>query len=268
MSKGSEYENILLEGDEVLTITLNRPDIHNPFDEMVIAELTDIFRKVKDSGSVRVLVITGAGGSFCAGADLNWMKKMADFPREENLADAERLSDLFSALEAIEVPTIAKVNGAAFGGGAGLVCACDFAIASERAKLAFSEVKLGLLPGVVSPYVIDRIGVKRAVRLFTSGERLNAERALMMGIVDRVVPPEELDKAVKGLVELIMTGGARAVKECKRLARTQGTMDRNSFKKYCIEAIADARASEEGKEGGGAFLEKRAPTWRRSDEDR
>jgi methylglutaconyl-CoA hydratase len=268
LSKSSEYENILLEGDEVLTITLNRPDIHNPFDEMVISELTDCFRMVKDNGSIRVVVITGAGRSFCAGADLNWMKKMAAFPREDNLADAERLSDMFSALEAIEVPTIAKVNGAAFGGGAGLVCACDFAIASERAKLAFSEVKLGLLPGVVSVYVIDRIGVKRAVQLFTSGERLNAERALMMGIVDGVVPPEELDKEVKGLVEQIMTGGPRAVKECKRLARTQGSMDRGSFKKHCIEAIADARASEEGKEGVGAFLEKREPAWRRENADR
>lgn len=267
MNRDSEYENILLEGKVVLTITLNRPDLHNPFDEMVIAELTAGFRKIRDNGSIRAVVITGAGRSFCAGADLNWMKKMADFPREDNLADAERLSDMFSALEAIEVPIIAKVNGAAFGGGAGLVCACDFAIASNRVKLAFSEVKLGLLPGVVSPYVIDRIGVKRAVRLFTSGERLNAERALMMGIVDRIVPAEELDKAVDELVEQIMTGGARAVKECKRLARTQGSMDRDSFKKYCIEAIADARASEEGKEGVAAFLEKREPAWRKNHEN-
>ncbi len=262
MSKGSEYENILLEGDEALIITLNRPHIHNPFDEMVIAELTDAFRAIKNDRAVRVLVITGAGSSFCAGADLNWMKKMATYPREQNLADAERLSDMLSALDALEVPTIAKVNGAAFGGGAGLVCACDFAIASDRAKLAFSEVKLGLLPGVVSPYVIERIGVKKAVQLFTSGERLNAHRALLMGLVDRIVPPEELDKEVKGLVELIMTGGPRAVLECKKLARTHGSMDRDGFKRYCIEAIADARASEEGKEGVGAFLEKREPAWR------
>jgi methylglutaconyl-CoA hydratase len=192
------------------------------------------------------------------------MKKMASYPREENVADATRLSDMFVALEAIEVPTIARVNGAAFGGGAGLVSACDFAIACERAKLSFSEVKLGLLPGVISPYVIDRIGIKNAVQLFTSGERLDPLKALKIGLVDEVVSLEGLDKAVYDLIDLLLTGGPDAIKECKKLARTYGTMNRDEFRNYCIEAIADARASDEGTEGVGAFLEKRKPFWRQN----
>lgn len=267
MSKEPGYDNILVEGEEVVTITLNRPDIHNPFDEKTISELTDCFSKVRDDNSVRIVIVTGAGKSFCAGADLNWMRRMAEYPKKENVADAERLSRMFAGLESIEVPTIAKVNGVAFGGGAGLVCACDFAIAVDTVELAFSEVKLGLLPGVVSPYVVERVGVKRAVQLFASGERVDAERAREIGILDRVVPKEELDKTVEELVNLIMTGGPRAVIECKRLARTYSTLDRDSFKEYCIESIADIRASDEGKEGVGAFLEKRKPAWRKSDED-
>ncbi len=267
LSRESDYENILIEGEEVVTVTLNRPDIHNPFDDETILELTDCFLKINKGDSIRLVIITGAGSSFCAGADLNWMKKMADYPKEDNIADAGRLSDMLAALDDIAIPTIAKVNGSAFGGGAGLVCACDFAIASDNARFAFSEVKLGLLPGVVSPYVIERIGVKRAVQLFTSGERISAEKAQEMGIVDRVAPDEKLDDEVEELVNLILTGGPRAVKECKKLARTYALMDRDSFRRYCIEAIADARASNEGKEGVGAFLEKRTPAWRRGDED-
>jgi methylglutaconyl-CoA hydratase len=267
LSVEPDYENILVEGEEIITITLNRPDIHNPFDEKTISELTDCFSKVKKNDSVRIVIVTGAGRSFCAGADLNWMRRMADFPKEENVADAEKLSRMFESLESIEVPTIAKVNGVAFGGGAGLICACDFAIASDTVELAFSEVKLGLLPGVVSPYVIERIGVKKTVQLFTSGERVDAEKALDIGIIDHIVPGVELDETVEKLSNLIMTGGPRAVIECKRLARNHSILDRDSFKEYCIESIAEARASPEGKEGVRAFLEKRRPAWRKSDED-
>ena len=261
------YENILIEGDAVVTVTLNRPDIHNPFDERTISELTDCFLKLQKRETLRAVVITGAGKSFCAGADLNWMKRMADYSHEENLADAELLSDMFAALEGIPVPTIAKVNGAAFGGGAGLACACDFAIANERAKIGFSEVKLGLLPGVVSFYVLERVGKKAGIRLFTSGERLDAQRALAVGLVDYVVPQERLDAAVEELVNQILTGGPNAVKACKGLALARDSRTREEFKRYCIEAIAAARASEEGKEGVSAFLEKRKPAWRSDLED-
>lgn len=267
MTAHIEYENVLLEGDEVVRVILNRPEIHNPFDDKTIAELTGCFSKIANDKNVRAMVITSAGKSFCAGADLNWMKKMASYPKEENVADAQRLSEMFAALERIPVPTIARVNGAAFGGGAGLVCACDFAIAGENAMLSFSEVKLGLLPGVISPYVIERVGVKEAVRLFTSGERLDAHRALELGLADKIVSQEGLDYAVNELVELIMTGGPEAVRACKKLARTYSRMDADAFKRYCIEAIADARASDEGKEGITAFLEKREPAWRARRED-
>jgi methylglutaconyl-CoA hydratase len=256
----SDYEFINVGGKEVVTITLNRPEIHNPFDEKMIAELTSCFSNI--GPNARAVVITGAGKSFCAGADLNWMKRMGQFSREQNIADAENLSAMFQALENIEVPTIAKVNGAAFGGGAGLACACDFVVASDEAKLGFSEVRLGLLPGVISPYVLDRIGSKKATRLFTTGERLTAKDACKLGLVDKVVAHDEMDKAIEEVTSMIMSGGPEAVKACKKLARTGVQMERSDFKNYCIGAISNARASPEGKEGVAAFLEKREPAWR------
>ena len=259
----SDYDFIIVEGDETVKVTLNRPDIHNPFDEKMVEELTLAFTGVRKNKNARVLIITGAGKSFCAGADLNWMKRMGEFSKEMNVEDAKKLSAMFQALEDIEIPTIARVNGAALGGGAGLACACDFAIAGEDAKIGFSEVKLGLLPGVISPYVIDRIGAKRATQLFITGERLKADMARMLGLFDDVTSPEELDGAVDYLVKQIMSGGPEAVKACKRLARTGARKERPEFKRYCISAIADARASPEGKEGVGAFLEKREPRWRK-----
>jgi methylglutaconyl-CoA hydratase len=257
----SDYEFITVNGKEVITITLNRPDIHNPFDEKMITELTGCFSRI--SPTARAVVITGAGKSFCAGADLNWMKRMGQHSLEQNLADAEKLSAMFQALEAIPVPTIARVNGAAFGGGAGLVCACDIAVASEEAKLSLSEVRLGLVPGVISPYVLDRIGPKKAARLFMTGERLKAKDACNLGLVDIVVEQGGLDKAIEDVISMIMSGGPDAVKACKRLARTGAQMPREEFRKHCISEIANARASPEGKEGVTAFLEKREPAWRK-----
>lgn len=258
-----KYKTILLSGDDVVYVTLNRPDVHNPFDEAMISELADCFSSLKKNKDARAVVITGAGKSFCAGADLNWMRKMSSLPREENLKDAKRLSSMFEALASIEVPVIAKVNGAAFGGGAGLVCACDFAIACDATKIGFSEVRLGLLPGVISPYVIERIGVKKAIQLFTTGERLDAAAAMRCGLVDSVVPHSELDASVSNIIEQIILGGPQAVKNCKKLAITYKAMGAVAFKRYCIEAIASARASAEGRDGVGAFLEKREPSWRK-----
>ena len=259
----SKYDSIIIEGDGVITVTLNRPDIHNPFDEKMISELTDAFSQINKTASARIVIITGAGKSFCAGADLNWMKRMGQYSFAENVEDATGLSKMFLALENIEIPVIAKVNGAALGGGAGLACACDFVIASDKAKIGFSEVKLGLLPGVISPYVIDRVGAKRAAQLFMTGERLEAEMARRLGLFDDIARPEDLEGVVDVLIGQIMTGGPQAVKECKRLARTGARMDREEFRKYCINAIAKIRASPEGKEGVGAFLEKREPSWRK-----
>ena len=258
----TDYEYILVEGQEIITITLNRPEIHNPFDDKMIAELRFCFQDIQSNEHARVVIITGAGKSFCAGADLNWMKRMGQHSFQKNMDDASELSKMFQALEDIEVPVIARVNGAALGGGAGLACACDFVIASEKAKIGFSEVKLGLLPGVISPYVIDRIGSRRAIQLFTTGERVKAKMARKLGLFDDVVEPEDLDKVIDGLAKQIMTGGPQAVKECKRLAKVGSQMERAEFKKYCVKAIAKIRASDEGKEGVGAFLEKREPAWR------
>lgn len=258
-----KYETIMVEGEEIVRITLNRPDIHNPFDENMIAELTAAFKAVGKNQKARALIITGAGKSFCAGADLNWMKRMGQFSFEENVQDATGLSRMFQALEDVEIPVIAKVNGAALGGGAGLACACDFVIASSGAKIGFSEVKLGLLPGVISPYVIDRVGAKRATQLFITGERFDAEMARRLGLFDDVVSPDDLETVVDSFIAQIMTGGPHAVRECKRLARTGAHMERGEFKKYCIKAIARIRASPEGKEGVSAFLEKREPGWRK-----
>ncbi|MBA3045497.1 MAG: enoyl-CoA hydratase/isomerase family protein [Candidatus Thermoplasmatota archaeon] len=263
MASGNKYDYIIVEGQDIVTVTLNRPEIHNPFDEKMISELTDFFKSVNQNNTARAVVITGAGKSFCAGADLNWMKRMGQYSHEENVYDATDLSRMFQALEDIEIPVIAKVNGAALGGGAGLACACDFVIASEKAKIGFSEVKLGLLPGVISPYVIDRVGAKRATQLFITGERLEAELARKLGLFDDVVEPDDLNGVVDRFIRQIMTGGPQAVKECKRLARTGAHMERGEFKKYCINAIAIIRASPEGKEGVTAFLEKREPKWRR-----
>jgi methylglutaconyl-CoA hydratase len=263
MHMASAYKNIIVDGREILRVTLNRPEIHNPFDENMIAELTDIFEKIGKDPKARVLVITGAGKSFCAGADLNWMKRMGEFTFLENVSDATDLSRMFQALESIEIPVIAKVNGAELGGGAGLACACDFVIASKKAKIGFSEVKLGLLPGVISPYVIDRVGGKRAAQLFITGERFEADMARQLGLFDDVVEPDELDGVVERFIQQILTGGPQAIRECKRLARTGTHMERAEFKKYCIHAIANIRASPEGKEGVSAFLEKREPSWRK-----
>ena len=264
----TDYEYIIVEGQDIVTITLSRPEIHNPFDDRMIAELTDSFKKIQDDEGARAVIITGAGKSFCAGADLNWMKRMGQYSFQRNMDDAGELSKMFQALEDIEVPVIARVNGAALGGGAGLACACDFVVASRKAKIGFSEVELGLLPGVISPYVIDRIGGKRAVQLFTTGEIFGAEMARMLGLFDDVVDLEDLDRVINGLIKQIMTGGPQAVRMCKKLARAGAQMDRDDFKKYCVKAIAKIRASDEGKEGVGAFLEKREPAWREEDEDR
>jgi methylglutaconyl-CoA hydratase len=261
------YESILVKGTETMTVTLNRPEVHNAFDERMISELTGVFEALGADDSVRVVVITGAGKSFSAGADLNWMRRMGSLSKEENVADAEELSEMFLALEEIAVPTIARVNGMALGGGAGLACACDFAVASADTKIGFSEVRLGLLPGVISPYVIERTGQKPAIRLFTTGRRMTAPEAEVVGLFDFVVASNDLDATIKGLVDDILAGGPSAVRECKALARSGARMGRDEFRRYCIEAIARLRSSPEGLEGVGAFLEKRKPNWRPDDED-
>jgi methylglutaconyl-CoA hydratase len=246
----------------VALVTLNRPEVHNAFDETLIAELTDALRVAEADEAVRAVVLLGAGESFCAGADLNWMRKMAGFSQGQNLADARALAAMLSTLNTLSKPTIARVHGAAFGGGVGLVACCDIAIATQDATFALSEAGLGLIPAAISPYVIEAIGARAARRYFLTAERFTAAEAYRLGLLHDLAPPEELDPRINELLGFLVTAGPRAQEECKALIRAVAHRP--------IEAgviadtarrIARVRASPEGKEGVAAFLAKRKAAW-------
>lgn len=247
--------------DKIAAVTLNRPEIHNAFNEVMIAELTQIFQKISGDESVRVTVLTGSGKSFSAGADLNWMKKMIDYSYEQNLDDSLKLADLFYLMYSLPKPIIARVNGAAIGGGTGLVAVCDIAIAAENAKFSLSEVKLGLVPACISPYVIRKVGEGKCREFFLTGERLTAQRALEAGLVNLVVPAEELDRAVEEKAGQLISSGPKALAMCKELLQKVPSMDFDSAKTYTADMIARMRIGDEGQEGMNAFLNKRKPKW-------
>jgi methylglutaconyl-CoA hydratase len=247
--------------DRIATITLNRPEVHNAFNEVMIAELTEIFKEISEDEQVRVVVLTGEGKSFSAGADLNWMKKMINFSYEQNLDDSLKLAELFYLMYSLPKPVIARVNGAAIGGGTGLVAVCDIAIASEKAKLSLSEVKLGLVPACISPYVIRKVGEGRCREFFLTGERLTAKRAAELGLVNQAVPPEELDQAVQEKAAQLVSSGPEALAMCKELLKNVPGMEFERAKTYTADMIASMRISDEGQEGMNAFLEKRKPNW-------
>ena len=260
-------ENILMDCDArgVATVTLNRPEKRNAFGDELIADLTLLLRDLDEDPSVRVVVLTGAGDTFSAGADLNWMRAMAGYSREENIEDALKLADLMETLDGLAKPTVARVNGHAFGGAVGLIACCDIALASKHARLALSEVRLGLVPAVISPYVIR--GPRQARRLFQTAEAISAKRARKMGLVHEVADPDELDEKVAEQVSMLLTGGPQALAHAKRLVRTivtVGEESRAEQRQYTAELIADLRAGEEGQEGLGAFLAKRKPRWTRA----
>ncbi len=249
----------------VATITLNRPALHNAFDDRVIESLSALFNKFQDTPEVRVVIITGAGKSFSAGADINWMKKVAELDKEENRRDAIRLAEMFASLNALPKPTIARVNGAAFGGGVGLVACCDFAVASNNAKFALSEVKLGLVPAVISTYVIDAIGFRQARRFFLSGETFSAAMAKHVGLVHETIEEEKLDAAVTDQVEQLLRAGPLATQRCKQLVFDMAGINRENARELMEKnaaLIAELRVSDEGRQGLLAFLEKRSPAWR------
>ena len=248
----------------VARIALNRPDVHNAFDDALIAELTTALATLDRDANVRAVVLTGSGASFSAGADLNWMRRMAAASEAENRADAERLAALMRSLNFLSKPTIARVNGAAYGGGVGLVACCDIAIAAETAKFGLTEVKLGLVPAVISPYVVAAIGARHARRLFVTGEIFDAPEAARIGLVHRAVAVAELDAAVDEALAALAKGGPTAQSEAKQLALRVGGMTRQSAERADVEnaaLIARLRVSAEGQEGLGAFLDKRAPNW-------
>ncbi len=257
-------KTIMIDVDEKgrATVTLNRPAMHNAFDDSLIALLTDELKRLDRDSNIRVVVLAAKGKNFSAGADLNWMKRMAGYSLEENLEDAKKLAHLMKTLNGLSKPVIAAVQGAAFGGGVGLVACCDIVIASTRASFSLSEVKLGLIPSVISPYVADAIGSRAARRYFLTGERFSAEEAYRLGLVNEVVEEDELNSAVEKICHILLQNGPEAIGEAKKLIASvsRGNIDENMINRTA-HWIAEVRASHEGREGLSAFLEKRKPNW-------
>lgn len=250
----------------VATLTLSRPEVHNAFDEALIAELIDALRAVEEQPKVRAVVITGAGKSFSAGADLAWMKRMAKASEKDNRRDARQLAKLMRTLDQLAKPTIARVNGAAYGGGVGLIACCDIAIGAAEARFALTETRLGLVPAVISPYVIDAIGGRQARRLFLTAELFDAAFAERIGLLHRTVPASDLDTAVRETLDRLRDAGPRATLAAKRLVSRvlhPNPKERRAQDEENADLIARLRVSEEGQEGLAAFFDKRRPKWAR-----
>ncbi|TDR43962.1 methylglutaconyl-CoA hydratase [Tahibacter aquaticus] len=250
----------------VAEIRLARPGVHNAFDEQLIAELSDVLAQVEADAAVRAVVLTGEGASFSAGADLNWMRSMAKASEADNNADSLKLAALMRRLNYLSKPTVARVNGAAYGGGVGLVACCDIAIGVDGAKFSLSEVKLGLVPAVISPYVIAAIGARQARRLFITGEVFDAAEACRIGLLHETVAPAELDAAVERSLHWLGKGGPLAQAEAKRLALAMAGMSEAGQQIIDVDnaaLIARLRVSPEGQHGLAAFLDKKAPDWAR-----
>lgn len=245
----------------VTRITMNRPAVHNAFDPGLIAELRQTFERLAEDAAVRAIVLAGAGPSFCAGADLNWMRQSLSYSPEENHADTLALADMLDAIASCPQPVVARVHGAALGGGVGLVAACDIAVAAEDARFGFTEARLGLAPAVIAPYVLARIGAGHARALFLTAERFDAARALAMGLVHRVVPAADLDGAIEDIVRHLLAVGPEAARACKALARLVPAMSADEARSHTATVIARLRTGAEGQEGIRAFLEKRKPGW-------
>ncbi|MGC1120389.1 MAG: enoyl-CoA hydratase-related protein [Candidatus Methanofastidiosia archaeon] len=245
----------------VLHVVLNRPDVYNAFNEQVVEELTECFTRIPQDESYCV-VLTGNGRYFCAGADLVWMQKVASYTREENIKDSKKMALMFDAIDKCPKPVVGRINGSAFGGGVGLVAVCDYVVCSENAQFAFSEVNLGIVPAVISTYVLPKIGISHGRALFLSGERFTASNALAMGLVHTVCPAEELDTVCEEKVKVLQSSGPKAMAAAKEMIRKWSAVPREDYADYTTELIASLRASEEGKEGISAFLEKRRPVWR------
>ncbi|MDZ3823702.1 MAG: enoyl-CoA hydratase-related protein [Pseudoxanthomonas sp.] len=258
-------EPVLTEIDEgVATLTLNRPRVHNAFDDVLVEALTEALKTVESERAVRAVVLTGEGASFSAGADLNWMRRMVAAGEKDNRKDARRLAKLMRTLNQLAKPTVARVNGPAYGGGVGLVACCDIAIAAKEAKFGLTEVRLGLVPAAISPHVIDAIGGRQARRWFLTGEIFDAEAALRMGLVHQVVPARQLDAAVDAQLALLRGAGPEAVVQAKALVQRVVHPDgkaRRSLDEDNADLIARLRVSPEGQEGLTAFLAKRRPAW-------
>jgi methylglutaconyl-CoA hydratase len=248
----------------IAKLTLNRPETHNAFDAVLIQQLTDALITLDQDDAVRAVILSGNGSTFSAGADLNWMRSMVNASEEENFEDSLKLAKLMRTLNFLSKPTIARVNGAAYGGGVGLIACCDIAIGIEATKFSLSEVKLGLVPAVISPYVIAAIGVRHARRLFLSAEIFDSALALRIGLLHESVPAAQLDETIDKTLYWLLKGGPTAQKEAKTLTHRMNAIDAIKAEKIDREnasLIAKLRASKEGQEGLTAFLEKRAANW-------
>lgn len=247
---------------QVATVVLNRPEVRNAFNDEVIAELTQAFVQQGNQADVRAIVLMAEGPAFCAGADLNWMRRMADYTRDENLADAEKLAFMLRTLYECPKPVIARVQGDVVAGGMGLVAACDMVVSVDTAHYCLSEVRLGLIPATISPYVIRAMGARASHRYFLTAERFTAAEALRIGFVHEVVPADQLDTRVGALVAALTGASPNAVRECKKLLHDVAGRDITRLLiERTVEGIADIRASDEGKEGVQSFLQKRKPNW-------
>ena len=247
----------------IATVWMNRPERHNAFDETLIGELRDAFERLSVDDAARVIVLGGRGKSFSAGADLHWMRRAAGYGVDENLRDARALAAMLRAIDRTPKPTVARIHGAALGGGVGLACACDIAIAATDASFATTEVRFGIIPATIGPYVVRAIGARMASRYVLTGERVSAEEAHRLGIVHEVCAAEALDERVRAVTESVLRGGPRAQAAAKMLLRqvSNRTID-DAVIEETAHAIADLRVTPEAKEGVTAFLDKREPSWR------
>lgn len=257
-----EYKTIEVErNNKIAKIYLNRPEVHNALNNFLINDLYDIFEKLNLEDDIRAIVLTGNGKSFCAGADLNWMKSVINYDYEQNYQESLKLAKLMYLIFTHSKPVIAGINGSAIGGGVGLMSVCDILIASENAKFGLSEVRLGLVPAAISPFVMSRIGEANARELFITGERIDAGKAKEIGLVNIVVPHSELYSAIDNKLSLILNNGPNAVKTVKEMIFKVTQVKFPEIQEYTAKLIADLRLSDEGQEGMNAFLEKRKPYW-------
>jgi len=264
--KNTNNNNVLFEINEggIATVTLNNPDKHNAFDDLIIKQLTDIFQQIAIRDDISVMVLAANGKSFSAGADLNWMKRMASYSYKDNLKDANALAQMLKALNFLPQTTIAKIQGAAFGGAVGLASCCDIVIASSKASFCLSEVKLGLIPATISPYVVNAIGLKACRRYFQSAERFFSDKAMQLGLVDEVVAPEDLTIAVDKMINTLLDNSPQAMRQAKQLAFDVAyqVID-DKLLTDTSERIAAIRVSNEGQEGLAAFFDKRPASWKK-----
>ncbi|SRR5579884_109812 len=257
------YATIEVSGSNgVSRVSLNRPDVHNAFNAQAITELTDVFRALSRSDN-RVIVLSGNGRSFCAGADVAWMRESLDLAEKENLEDARRMSDMFAAIDEAPQAVVARVHGAALGGGMGLLAVCDVVIAARECRFGFTETKLGIIPAVISRFVVPKIGPSWARRLFLTGERFGSDRAREIGLVHDVMEAADLDAAVDAVIGELLSAGPQAVREAKGLVAGVIARPAEQRRDYTAGRIAAVRTSAEGQEGLRAFLERRQPAWKR-----